>query len=120
MPQHRIELARFAHLPLGALAADWVIDTADALFARCLRDAGHVLWAEDATLPDLAGKGGADAAPPTAEDMLALDGQKRAEVPPCPLSSPSFNEHTAAYFDDQCALYVIKALQERQCCCRAV
>ena len=73
-------MARFAHLPLGALAADWVLGTSDALFARCLREAGHLLWIEDATLPDLAGKGDADSAAPSPEDMLALDGQKRAEV----------------------------------------
>ena len=84
--QGRVALARYAHLPLGALAPVWVLGTADALFARCLRDAGHLLWAEDASLPDVAGAGDAESAPPTAEDMASLEGQKRAEVRPFPFS----------------------------------
>ena len=33
--QHRIELAQYAHLPLGVVKEDWVLSTADALFSRC-------------------------------------------------------------------------------------
>ena len=62
------------------LADDWVLGTADALFSRCLREAGHLLWAEDGKLPDVAGQGGADAAAPSAQDMASLEGETRAEV----------------------------------------
>ncbi len=51
--QERIGVAQYAHLPLACLRDDWVIDTADALFARLLRDAEHLLWAADTTLPGL-------------------------------------------------------------------
>ena len=37
------------------MTGDWILNTADALFARCLRDADHLLWAHDDTLPDVAG-----------------------------------------------------------------
>ena len=37
------------------MAGDWVLNTADALFARCLRDADHLLWVNDPSLPDVAG-----------------------------------------------------------------
>ena len=37
-PQARIAAARYAHLPLSAIGADWVIDSADALYARQLRE----------------------------------------------------------------------------------
>lgn len=107
-----MELARFAHLPLGALAADWVLGTADALFARCLREAGHLLWLEDATLPDLAGKGGAETAPPSPEDMLALDGQKRAEVSPCPLNRAPPTTRTACQLS-----FAFYSLVLRVCVC---
>ncbi|CAL8464190.1 g3725 [Coccomyxa elongata] len=65
--QDRIELARYAHLPLGNLGGDWMLDVADAHLARCLRDAGHVLWISDPSLPDVAGRADDDA-----EDDLAL------------------------------------------------
>ncbi len=38
--QDRADLARYAHLPLGAIGGDWRTATADALFGRALRDAG--------------------------------------------------------------------------------
>lgn len=78
--QQRIELARYAHLPLGMQADDWILGASDTLFARCLREAGHLLWAVDGKLPDVAGQGGADSALPSAQDMASLDGEKRAEV----------------------------------------
>ena len=49
----RISAAAYAHLPLGAIGGDWVIDAADALYARQLREAGHLLWVADASQPDL-------------------------------------------------------------------
>jgi hypothetical protein len=54
--QARIQAAQYAHLPLCAFGADWVLDTCDALFARQLRETGHVLWAADSAQPDLASK----------------------------------------------------------------
>ncbi len=59
--QDRIELARYAHLPLGNLGGDWMLDVADAHLARCLRDAGHLLWISDPALPDVAGRADDDA-----------------------------------------------------------
>jgi hypothetical protein len=54
--QGRAELARYSHLPLGNMGVDWVIPTADAIYARCLRDAGHLLWISDPSLPDVAAR----------------------------------------------------------------
>ncbi len=42
----RVRLAQYAQLPLGAIAEDWAVGTADALFGRSLRAAGHLLWME--------------------------------------------------------------------------
>lgn len=53
--QERVQLARYCHLPVGNMTGDWVLNTADALYARCLRDADHLLWANDPSLPDVAG-----------------------------------------------------------------
>ncbi|GAB4815178.1 hypothetical protein N2152v2_002224 [Parachlorella kessleri] len=54
--QARIQAAQYAHLPLCSFGADWVLDTCDALYARQLREAGHLLWAADPSQPDLASK----------------------------------------------------------------
>ncbi|KAK9830879.1 hypothetical protein WJX81_001263 [Elliptochloris bilobata] len=54
--RERAEVARYCHLPVGRLGPDWVLDAADALFGRSLRDAGHLLWAADPALPDIAGR----------------------------------------------------------------
>ncbi|DBA81285.1 TPA: hypothetical protein ACH3X2_006902 [Trebouxia sp. C0005] len=53
--QERVQLARYCHLPIGNMTGDWIQNTADALYARCLRDADHLLWANDPSLPDVAG-----------------------------------------------------------------
>lgn len=53
--QEQAALARYCHLPVGNMTGDWVLNTADALFARCLRDADHLLWVNDPSLPDVAG-----------------------------------------------------------------
>lgn len=50
-----MQLARYCHLPVGNMTGDWILNTADALYARCLRDADHLLWANDPSLPDVAG-----------------------------------------------------------------
>ncbi|KAK9798895.1 hypothetical protein WJX73_003389 [Symbiochloris irregularis] len=52
--QERVALARYAHLPLGNIGPDWELAAADALYARCLRDAKHLLWSADPSLPGLA------------------------------------------------------------------
>ncbi len=36
--QARIQAAQYAHLPLSTIGSDWIIDAADALFARQLRE----------------------------------------------------------------------------------
>lgn len=46
--QARLRAARYAHLPLGSIGPDWLLDAADALFARQLWAAGHLLWTPDA------------------------------------------------------------------------
>lgn len=64
--QDWVQLARYGHLPVGNLGGDWLLDIADAHFARCLRDAGHLLWITDPSLPDVASRGDDDAT----EDLL--------------------------------------------------
>ena len=49
----RLQAAQYSHLPLSAFGSDWVIDACDALYARQLRDAGHLLWAQDHGQPDI-------------------------------------------------------------------
>ncbi|EFJ15355.1 hypothetical protein SELMODRAFT_445541 [Selaginella moellendorffii] len=51
----RIALCRYAHVPLGNLDSDWILFTADAFYARVLKDNQHVLWISDDGLPDLGG-----------------------------------------------------------------
>ena len=51
--QERAQQAAYAHIPLGNMGPDWMLSAADALFGRCLRDAKHLLWARDASLPAL-------------------------------------------------------------------
>ena len=52
--QGQASLARYCHLPIGNMTGDWILSTADAIYARCLRDAGHLLWMSDSSLPDIA------------------------------------------------------------------
>lgn len=58
----RAQVARYAQLPVGNLGADWVLAAWDARFARHLRDQGHLLWAQDPSLPDLGRDSSADPA----------------------------------------------------------
>ncbi|WIA29248.1 hypothetical protein OEZ86_011756 [Tetradesmus obliquus] len=49
----RAALTRYAHVPLAGLGRDALMNIADVLMARRLREAKHVLWAADPALPDL-------------------------------------------------------------------
>lgn len=71
----RLQAAQYAHLPLSSIGADWVIDACDALFARQLRDAGHLLWTVDATQPELGGR-----PQDVAEGLILHEDQNRVEV----------------------------------------
>uniref|UniRef100_A0A1D2A3C0 DNA polymerase epsilon catalytic subunit n=1 Tax=Auxenochlorella protothecoides TaxID=3075 RepID=A0A1D2A3C0_AUXPR len=75
----RLQAARYAHLPVASMGRDWAIDAADALFARQLRAAGHLLWV---STPDAATAGGSLAArPPDRAEALLLEEQRtRTEV----------------------------------------
>lgn len=50
--RERAVLTRYAHVPLADLGGDPSLAIADALYARCLRAAGHALWVRDPALPD--------------------------------------------------------------------
>lgn len=54
----RLDVAAYAHVPLGTLQEDWVIDTADVLFARRCRDDRCLLWTVDNSVPPLVGRSG--------------------------------------------------------------
>ncbi len=81
-PQDWVQLARYGHLPVGNLGGDWLLDIADAHFARCLRDAGHLLWITDPSLPDVASRGDDDAT----EDLLLSADPVPLEVHGNPMS----------------------------------
>jgi hypothetical protein len=51
----QLVLARYAHVPLAALGSDSSVAVADALLARNLRHAAHLLWVADPALPELGG-----------------------------------------------------------------
>jgi hypothetical protein len=51
--QERVALARYTGLPLAQLEGDAFLGAASALFARSLRDMGHVLWWRDSALPGI-------------------------------------------------------------------
>lgn len=73
--QARIQAAQYAHLPLCSFGPDWVVDTCDALYARLLREAGHVLWAADPAQPDLASR-----PPDQAEAATLMEQQRETQV----------------------------------------
>ena len=79
--QDWVQLARYGHLPVGNLGGDWLLDIADAHFARCLRDCGHLLWVTDPSLPDVASRGDDDAG----EDLLLSPDPAPLEVQLRPL-----------------------------------
>ncbi|GAX75625.1 hypothetical protein CEUSTIGMA_g3069.t1 [Chlamydomonas eustigma] len=51
--RERASLSRYAHVSLSNLGGDAAVAVADVLMARSLRDAQHVLWLSDPSLPDL-------------------------------------------------------------------
>ncbi|CAG9465602.1 unnamed protein product [Pedinophyceae sp. YPF-701] len=58
--EESVQAARFANLPLGNLGGDWVLHTVDVLLARALHADQRLVWAADASLPDV---GATDAGP---------------------------------------------------------
>lgn len=62
------------------MSGDWVLATADAIYARCLRDAGQLLWITDPSLPDVAAHSDDSSA---AEELLETS-QLTMEVIPYP------------------------------------
>ena len=72
----RVAIARYAHVPVGNLGADWCLHTADTFFARALRDSGQLLWTGLGGAPDLGG-GASDASLSGLDDALQT---VRAEV----------------------------------------
>ncbi|PKA64815.1 DNA polymerase epsilon catalytic subunit A [Apostasia shenzhenica] len=51
----RIQLSRYAHVPVGNFELDWLLFTADIFFSRALHDQQQVLWISDDGVPDLGG-----------------------------------------------------------------
>jgi len=51
--EERQAMARYANVPLGSLGASPLTRAADALFARSLKQHRHLLWASEASGPDL-------------------------------------------------------------------
>ena len=51
----RLELARYANLPVGLLPADAAPFAADMLLQRKLTQAGHLSWLSRSQMPDLGG-----------------------------------------------------------------
>lgn len=51
--RERAALTRYAQMPLANLGPDPTVAVADIQLARSLRDANHLLWVKDPTLPDL-------------------------------------------------------------------
>ena len=98
--QDWIQLARYGHLPVGNLGGDWLLDIADAHFARCLRDCGHLLWITDPSIPDVASRGDDDAM----EDLLLSADPAPLEVHLSRSShAPSFMGHEPRSASTACA-----------------
>ena len=53
--KEHVDIARYAHVPVGNLHADWCVHTADTFFARALADDEQVLWTGLGGVPDLGG-----------------------------------------------------------------
>ena len=51
--RERVLLSRYAAVPLSNLGSDSSVAVADVLMARSLREANHVLWMRDPSLPNL-------------------------------------------------------------------
>ena len=70
----RLELARYANLPVGAMPADAQVFAADVQLQRRLSQSGHISWLSGSQRPDLGGlsvhEGGAAEELPNAEVLL--------------------------------------------------
>jgi DNA polymerase epsilon subunit 1 len=73
--EQRANAAAYAHLPLASVPEDWEVGACDALFARQLRDAGHLLWTADARRAGLA-----DRPVDLAEESALREQRRRPEV----------------------------------------
>ncbi|KAG1663133.1 hypothetical protein FOA52_000655 [Chlamydomonas sp. UWO 241] len=51
--RERAGMCRYAQVPLSDLGGDTAVAVADVMLARSLREAQHVLWVRDPSLPDL-------------------------------------------------------------------
>lgn len=51
--RERIDVSRWAHIPIGNFESDWVLHAADVFFGRSLRDSDQVLWVDKDCSPDL-------------------------------------------------------------------
>ena len=73
LAQERAQLAQYAHIPLGNMSDDWMLAAADALYGRCLRDAKHLLWARDTSLPSMSQATSLAEAAPATSELIAMD-----------------------------------------------
>ena len=71
----RLQASRYAHLPLASIGQDWILDACDALLARQLREANHLLWTRDDSQPDLSSRPN-----DVAEALLLHEGDHRIEL----------------------------------------
>lgn len=53
---NQLETARYAHVPVGNLPADYPTAVLDIFFARALRKHNHLLWVSPSSRPDLGGR----------------------------------------------------------------
>ena len=68
----RVDVAKYAQIPLGNLGVDVPCDIADVFFARKLQDQNHVLWVSPTKYPDLGG-GASEANQLLAEPVTAAE-----------------------------------------------
>jgi len=53
--EEHVQIASYAHIPIGNLKSDWWVHTADTFFARTLQDHEQILWTGSGGEPDLGG-----------------------------------------------------------------
>ncbi len=73
--QTQLDTARYAHVPLGNLPADYPVAVLDLFFARALHKENHLLWVSPSSRPDLGGLEDDDA-----RLMAELDGDSTMHV----------------------------------------
>jgi DNA polymerase epsilon subunit 1 len=54
--QQQVEVARWAHVPVGNLPGESAVFVTDVFFARALRKQNHCLWVSPSSRPDLGGR----------------------------------------------------------------